>query len=291
MCSILILEYNAYPVGWDGTGINCYVMEQTNMSHGQSCKNTYSTTSKCCTTRFLREATQHQNSWPPRSCKKLSPCTKSFLKCTYVSVAPDGVLTYGKSKFALKCSNGKGMPSGFSHFYCHLVVLSTQKISKVFSTSAGGSYRLGEVQPLKILLAARPKSGPLAARAISIVYPDLNTSLWNRKTKPASVNYVAILVLATNKTCGTFRDKFLCFLCCGTSCFKNDFSSQCQKEPFSYFNRYYRIFAVYWLTRGPETDIVASSDSVKPSNAEVGKLRPAGQSHVHDSTYLESMLK
>ena len=28
-----------------------------------------------------------------------------------------------------------------------------------------------------------------------------NTSLWRRKTKPASVNYFAIVVLATNKTC------------------------------------------------------------------------------------------
>ena len=53
----------------NGTGINCYVMGQTNMSHGQSCKNTYSTPAKCCTTRFLQEATQHQNRWSPRSCK------------------------------------------------------------------------------------------------------------------------------------------------------------------------------------------------------------------------------
>jgi len=27
-----------------------------------------------------------------------------------------------------------------------------------------------------------------------------------------------------------FREKFLSFLCCGTSCFKNYFSSQCQKK-------------------------------------------------------------
>jgi len=39
-------------------------------------KTTYITPSKCCTTRFLQEATQHQNRWPPRSCKKLSPWTK-----------------------------------------------------------------------------------------------------------------------------------------------------------------------------------------------------------------------
>ena len=31
-----------------------------------------------------------------------------------------------------------------------------------------------------------------------------NTSLWKKKTKPASVKYFAIMVLATNKTCGTF---------------------------------------------------------------------------------------
>jgi len=37
--------------------------------------------------------------------------------CTPLAVAPDRVLTYGKSKFALRYSNGKGMPSGFSHFY------------------------------------------------------------------------------------------------------------------------------------------------------------------------------
>ena len=48
-------------IPWDGTGINCYVMGQTNMSHGQSCKNTYGMPSKCCTTHFLQEATQHQN--------------------------------------------------------------------------------------------------------------------------------------------------------------------------------------------------------------------------------------
>jgi len=45
----------------------------------------------------------------------------------YLPVAPDGVLTYEKSKFALKYSNGKAMPSGFSHFYCHRVVPTTQK--------------------------------------------------------------------------------------------------------------------------------------------------------------------
>jgi len=42
------------------------------------------------------------------------------------------LLIYGKSEFALKYSNGKAMPSGFRHFYCSRVVLSTQKDLKVF---------------------------------------------------------------------------------------------------------------------------------------------------------------
>jgi len=71
------------------------------------------------------------NTFPPRSHSAPKPLTatlmqevitmhEKFLK-VYLPVAPDGVLTYGKSKFALKYSNGKAMPSGFSHFYCHLL--------------------------------------------------------------------------------------------------------------------------------------------------------------------------
>jgi len=47
------------------------------------------------------------------------------------------LLTYGKSKYPLTYSNGKGMSSGFSHFYCHRVVLSTQKNFKVFFNISG----------------------------------------------------------------------------------------------------------------------------------------------------------
>jgi len=56
---------------------------------------------------------------------------EKFLK-VHLPVAPDGVPTYGKSKFALKYSNSKVMPSGFSHFYCHRVFFSTKKNLKVF---------------------------------------------------------------------------------------------------------------------------------------------------------------
>jgi len=116
------------------------------------------------------------NTFAPRSHSAPKPLTatlmqevmtrhEKFLK-VYLPVAPDGVLTCGKSKFSLKYSNGKGMPSGFIHFYCHRVVLSTQKNCKGFFNI---SVRLGEVQPLKILLAARSfnLSGPPKIRTIS----------------------------------------------------------------------------------------------------------------------------
>jgi len=69
------------------------------------------------------------------------------------------------------------------------------------------------------------------------------TSFWKKKAKPASINYFAIVVLATNKTCGTFPWKFLSFLCCRTSCFESDFSSQCQRESVSYLKQYSRILS------------------------------------------------
>jgi len=70
-------------------------------------------------------AGRHAHAISCHHARKVKPTFK-----VYLTVAPDGVLTYGKSKFALKYSNGKGMPSGFSHFNCHRVVLSTQKIFK-----------------------------------------------------------------------------------------------------------------------------------------------------------------
>ena len=79
-----------------------------------------------------------------------------------------------------------------------------------------------------------------------------HTSLWRRKTKQASVNYFAIVVLATNKTCGTyFRDKFLSFLCCGTSCFNNDFHHNVKKNLFHVSTNILAFVPVYWLARGP----------------------------------------
>jgi len=129
----------------DGTGINCYVIWQTNMSHGQSCKNTSGS----------RHAikTLH-NTFPPRSRSAPKPLTATLMQevttmhekfpKVYLPVAPDRVLTYGKSKFALKYSNGKGMPSGFSH--CHRVVLSTQKNCSFFQHQRQRATRSGSVK-------------------------------------------------------------------------------------------------------------------------------------------------
>jgi len=88
-----------------------------------------------------------RNTFPPRSKSAPKPLTATFMQEVItmhekflkvdLPVVPDGVLTYEKSKSALKYSNGKGMPSGFSHFYCHRVVLSSQKNFKVFFNISG----------------------------------------------------------------------------------------------------------------------------------------------------------
>jgi len=64
------------------------------------------------------------------------------------------------------------------------------------------------------------------------------------KNKPASVNYFAVVVLATNKTCGAFPWRVSVFsVLRGTTWFKNNFSSQCQSGLVSFFNQYSCIFS------------------------------------------------
>jgi len=54
------------------------------------------------------------------------------------------VLTYGKNKFAGKCSNGKVISGGFTHFLFYRVVTLTQNIfRKIFNIS--GRQRPGEI--------------------------------------------------------------------------------------------------------------------------------------------------
>jgi len=61
----------------------------------------------------------------------------------YLPVAPDGVLTYRKSKFAWKCSIDKAMPSRCQAvsptFLATECFFQIKRILKVFSTSAGDS--------------------------------------------------------------------------------------------------------------------------------------------------------
>jgi len=89
-----------------------------------------------------------------------------------------------------------------------------------------------------------------------------NTSLWRRKTKSASVNHFAIVILATNKTCGTFPWQVSVFSMLWNIMFWKTFHHNV-KEPVFYLNQYFHVFFRYvgW-PEGPETDNVASSDSV-----------------------------
>jgi len=110
------------------------------------------------------------NTFPPRSNSAPKPLTATLMqevitthenflktKCTCQS-------TYGKSKFALKYSNGKAMPSGFSHFYCHRVVLSTQKNFEGFSNISGRLVATRWSPTAKNIVSGPPKirtiSGP-----------------------------------------------------------------------------------------------------------------------------------
>jgi len=72
-----------------------------------------------------------------------------------------------------------------------------------------------------------------------------NTSLWSRKRKAASVNYFAIVVLVTNKTCGTFPWQVSVFpvLRLWNTIFWKWLFITMSKKTVSYFNQYSRIFS------------------------------------------------
>ena len=58
------------------------------------------------------------------------------------------------------------------------------------------------------------------------------------------------------------RDKFLSFLCCGKSCFKTIFHHNVKKNLFHISTNIPPFFRYIGWPEDPETDIVASSDSV-----------------------------
>jgi len=57
-------------------------------------------------------------------------------------------------------------------------------------------------------------------------------------------------------------DKFLYFLCCGTSCFKNDFHHNVKRNCFSFQPVFPHFFRYIGWPESPETNIVTSRDSV-----------------------------
>ena len=72
-----------------------------------------------------------------------------------------------------------------------------------------------------------------------------NTSLWKRKTKPTSVSYFAVVVLATNKicSCGTFPWRVSVFSVFWNIMFQKCLFITMSKKPASYFNQYSHIFS------------------------------------------------
>ena len=90
-----------------------------------------------------------------------------------------------------------------------------------------------------------------------------NTSLWRRKTKPASVNYFVIVVLATDKTCGTYPWQVSNFsLLLNIMFWKRLFITMLIRTCFIFQPIFLQFFWYIDWPENPETDIVASSDSV-----------------------------
>ena len=89
-----------------------------------------------------------------------------------------------------------------------------------------------------------------------------NISLWRTKTKPASVNYCTIVVLATNKTCGTFPWQASVFSVVEHHVLKMTFHHNDKKNLFHISTNIPTFFRYIGWPENPETDIVASSDSV-----------------------------
>jgi len=91
----------------------------------------------------------------------------------------------------------------------------------------------------------------------------INTSLWRRKTKPTSVNYFAIVVLATNTTCGAFPWQVSVFSVLWNIMFQKWlFITMSKRVCFIFQAIFSKIFRYIGRPEGPETDIIASSDSV-----------------------------
>jgi len=117
-------------------------------------------------------------------------------------------------------------------------------------------------QALKSVIPVEDSFSNKEMRSFSRIRAHQSTSLWRTEAKRASVNYFAIVVLATNKTCSTYPWQVSVFSVVEHHVLKMTFHHNFKKNLFhistniTAFSRY-----IGW-PRGPETDIVASSDSV-----------------------------
>ena len=78
-----------------------------------------------------------------------------------------------------------------------------------------------------------------------------NTSLWRRKTKPASVNNFVIVVLATDKTCGTYPWQVSVFSLLWNIMFWKWLHHNVKNNLFHISTNIPAFFLVHWLARGP----------------------------------------
>jgi len=74
----------------------------------------------------------------------------------------------------------------------------------------------------------------------------INTNLWRRKTKPASI-YFAVVVLATNKTCGAFP--LTSFWIVEHRGLKVTFHHNVKENLFHFSTNISAFLPIHWLTR------------------------------------------
>ena len=115
----------------------------------------------------------------------------------------------------------------------------------------------------KITFLIRKYAHSVVSAHISLQVKHFNTSLWRIKRKPASVNYFAIVVLATNKICGTFPWQVSVFSVLWNIMFQKWlFITILNRTCFIFQPLFPHFFRHIGWPEGQETDIFASSDSL-----------------------------
>jgi len=90
-----------------------------------------------------------------------------------------------------------------------------------------------------------------------------NTSLWREKQSQLLSTTSPLWFWRRIRLVVHFREKFLSFLCCGMSCSKKRiFITMSKRTCFIFQSIFLHFFQYTGWPEGPETDIVASSDSI-----------------------------